>query len=99
MVIPAKHNFDEIAKTDTILKYLDPMLSPEFKSSLTFVDKLAVLFSIKEKWTIGELELYLKDTLEPEQNFQTLLQRNTRTLKEQNPFDAKRTTLFYTKKF
>ena len=69
VVIPAKHNFSEIARTDTILKYLDPMLSPEFSASMTFVEKLQVLFSIKEKWTLGELELYLKDTLEPEHNF------------------------------
>ena len=69
VVIPAKHNFNEISKTDTILKYLNPTLSPEFSVSLSFVEKLQVLFSIKEKWTFTELELYLKDTLEPEHNF------------------------------
>ena len=99
ILIPAKHNYNYLHKTDTILKWLDPMLSIEFEACTTFEQKLAVLFTVKEKWTAGELELYLKSTLEPEQNLQVLLQRNSRTVKEQNPFDAKKTTLFYIKKF
>ena len=44
--------------------------------------------SIKQKWTIDELGRYLKGTLEPEQSMSVLLSRNSRTVKEKNPFDA-----------
>ena len=54
---------------------------------------------LKEKWTLGELDRMLKDTLEPEQTLISMLQRSARTLKEVNPFDAAKTTLFYIKKF
>ena len=67
-MIPAKHNYNFIHKTDTILKWLDPILSIEFEACTTFEQKLAILFSLKEKWTQSELDLYLKGTLEPEQN-------------------------------
>ena len=41
----------------------------------------------------------LKSTLEPEQNLNTMLQRNSRTVKEANPFTVGKTTMFYIKKF
>ena len=89
ILIPAVHNENHINRTDDIIKWLDPMLSPEFleSNSITFESKLATLFSIKKKWTLGELDCLLRGTLEPEQTLATLLQRNARTLKEPNPFN------------
>lgn len=76
ILIPAAHNFNHVSRTDDIIKWLDPMLSPEFSTATnTFDSKLATLFSIKEKWTLGELDCMLKGTLEPEQTLATLLQR------------------------
>ena len=99
-MIPAAHNFNHVSRTDDIIKWLDPMLSPDFSStSNTFDSKLATLFSIKEKWTLGEMDSMLKGTLEPEQALSTLLQRNARTIKEPNPYGAKKITIFYIKKF
>ena len=81
-MVPAAHNFGNISKTDDIIKWLNPMLSPEFSECNSFESKLAILFTIKEKWTLGELTRMLKDTLEPDQTLATLLQRNARTVKE-----------------
>ena len=66
ILIPKSQNFNSISKTDDIIKQLNPMISSEFTQSQTFEQKIAILFNLKEKWTLGELELYLKDTLEPE---------------------------------
>ena len=99
VLIPAAHNFNHLSRTDNIIKWLDPMLSREFERSHTFETKLAILFNIKEKWTLSELDIMLKETLEPEQNLASLLMRSARTLKETNPFNAAKITIFYIKKF
>ena len=71
------------------MKWLDPMMSVEFETCTTFEKRITMMFeSIKQKWTIDELGRYLKGTLEPEQNMSVLLSRNSRTIKEKNPFDA-----------
>ena len=99
VLIPAAHNFSHINKTDDIIKWLDPMVSPDLSHCTSFEDKLAVLFTIKEKWTVGELGRFLGGTLEPELSLNVMLQRNARTLKEPNPYDKSKTTAFYIKKF
>ena len=82
------------------MKWLDPMMSVEFETCTTFEKRITMMFeSIKQKWTIDELGRYLKGTLEPEQNMTVLLSRNSRTVKEKNPFDATKSTTFYVKKF
>lgn len=68
VLIPDKQNFTHIHTTDTILKWLDPILSLEFKTCTTFEKKMEVLFKVKDKWTAGEFERYMKNTLEPEQS-------------------------------
>lgn len=73
MLVPAAHNFNHVSRTDDIIKWLNPLLSPEFAKSQTFESKLAILFNIKEKWTSGELDVMLRDTLEPEQTLASLL--------------------------
>ena len=72
-LIPAVHNFNHISRTDDIIKWFNPIIAPEFQNSTSFVDKLAILFTIKEKWTLGELDTILKDTLEPEQTIAMML--------------------------
>lgn len=98
-MIPAVHNFKHLAKTDDIIRWLHPILSPELEAASTFEARLATLFTIKEKWTLVELTAMLKDTLEPEQSLGPMLQRNARSLKEQNPFTQGKMTTFYIKKF
>ena len=81
VIIPAAHNYTNVNKTDDIIKLLHPQLSPELAYCNSFESTLAALFQLKEKWTLTELEGILKDTLEPEQSFMIMLQRNARTLK------------------
>ena len=72
-MVPSAHNFGNICKTDDIIKWLNPLLSPEFSACNSFESKLAILFTIKEKWTLGELDRMLRDTLEPEQTLISML--------------------------
>ena len=73
ILVPATQNQTNINRTDDIIKYLHPILSAEFADCITFESKLARAFSIKQKWTVGELEVLLKNTLEPEQVLSTML--------------------------
>ena len=97
--MPAVHNQTSVNRTDDIIKELHPLLSEELSSCVSFESKLAALFTIKEKWTLTELDALLQGTLEPEQAMTTMLQRNARTVKEANPFTPGKTTVFYIKKF
>ena len=44
VLIPDKHNQTHIHETDTIVKFLDPILSHEFARCITFEKKLEVMF-------------------------------------------------------
>ena len=73
ILVPAKHNFSHLHKTDDIIKWIHPVLSPEFDACTSFETKLKVLLKIKEKWTLTELETMLKDLVEPEQSLASML--------------------------
>jgi len=66
ILVPAAHNYNNLNKTDDIIKQLHPVLSPECAGRSTFETMLAALFAIKEKWTLPELDTFLKGTVEPE---------------------------------
>ena len=67
VIIPSVHNNDSVNKTDNIILWLDPYLSDRLDECLASVEsRMATLFAIKEKWTLQELDIQLKDFLEPE---------------------------------
>ena len=75
---------------DDLIKSLHPYFSDVFSDCFENGElRLERLFQVKEKWTIRELQSFLTDFLEPEidAKFESWLVKNTRTLKEQNPFD------------
>lgn len=76
---------------DDLIKSLDPHFSKEFQGTYEDIElRLERLFMIKDKWTIREIHCYLVEFCDPEieSKFDTWLSRNTRVIKEANPFDA-----------
>jgi len=63
--------------------------------------RLERLFLIKDKWSSSEIKSFITDFCDPEidQKFDTWLGKNTRALKETNPFDPQVSSLYYVKKF
>jgi hypothetical protein len=52
---------------------------------------------VKEKWTKNELEAFLDPFLDVK--FDTYLMKNTRMIKEKNPFNPSVEVMYYVKKF
>ena len=59
--------------------------------------RLAALFGVKEKWTKGELEAFLEPYLDVK--LDVYLMKNTRMIKDRNPFDPQSEVMLYIKKF
>jgi len=65
----------------------------------TVEQRLEVLFKLKEKWTLCELEVLLGEFLEPDVKMLVMLGKQTRQLKEPSPLDKARLITYYIKKF
>jgi hypothetical protein len=66
---------------------MDPYFTPIFYNQdnqlqATFDQQIAKLFQVKGKWCLSELEIFLKDFVEPEGKLLQLLGTWTRTMKE-----------------
>ena len=57
------------------------------------------MFDIKDRWTHPELYLYLKDFIDIGVNFDNYLMKNTKILREKNPFNLEKDITYYLKKF
>jgi hypothetical protein len=83
----------------SFIRFLHPYFSPEFEGDLSTEDRLRVLFSIKDKWTLSELEAQLATFLEPETKLGLWLGKNTRSASEPNVFDKSKSCNYFVKKF
>lgn len=89
-----------VNKTDDAIKLLDPFYSPEFRGCYGNAEKrLEVMFEIKDKWTHSELVQYISQFIDIGVNFDNFLMKNTRILRDKNPFDPSRDINYYLKKF
>ena len=87
-------------RDDHVIKSLHIYYAEEFRHCLGSHEKrLEVLFTIKEKWTKGELETYLTPFIDLTLKFDTYLMKNTRMIREKNPFDPSQEVAYYVKKF
>jgi hypothetical protein len=89
-----------ISNSDSVIKLLHSYYSQEFQFCGNSADKrLDVLFEIKDRWTQQELSQYLRKFIEIGQNLDAYLMKNTRIVKDKNPFDASKDIVYYLKKF
>lgn len=87
-------------KKDHAIRSLHPYFAPELDGCGSSAEKrLEALFALKEKWTKSELESYLTPFIDLTVKFDTYLMKNTRMIKEANPFDPSKETAYYIKKF
>ena len=87
-------NYDVIkALTPYDLSFMDCEDSPQ--------KRLERLFTIKDKWTLQEIQAQVGMFVEPAQvaKFDAWVGKFTRSCKEKNPFNVKIVTQFFTKKF
>ena len=62
--------------------------------------RLDGLYSLKEKWTKKELEVFLSEFLEDyKEDINVMISKNLKSMKEINPFDKNEEIIFYAKKF
>ena len=89
-----------VNKSDHVIKRLHPFLSMEFENCNGSAEKrLEVLFQIKDKWTKKELEGYLLPFIDLTVKFDAYIMKNTRFVKERNPFDPEIEVAYYLRKF
>lgn len=60
---------------------------------------MEALFRIKDKWSKGELEAQLVPFIDLNVKFDSYLMKNTRMIKETNPFDSSKEVAYYLRKF
>ena len=70
---------------------LHPVQRPE--------QRLITLFDFKAKWTYEELRVYMEDFIEKGADVENFLMKNTRMVKEKNPFNEEKEVNYYIKKF
>ena len=93
IIIPYAHQRVHERNTsaqDDIIMALNPYFHPELVKCMENIEqRIEVLFKIKEKWTARELKSLLQDFCEPEidAKFDLWLNKNSRTIKGQNPYD------------
>lgn len=93
VILPGQH-----AKQGHIIRWLHPFYSDALKACMNSPDaRLAALFGVKEKWTKGELEAFLEPYLDVK--IDAYLMKNTRMIKDRNPFDPQAEVMLYLKKF
>lgn len=89
-----------VNKQDDVIKLLSPYYSVEFEYCYGNAEKrLEALFEVKDMWTKGELEVYIKPFIDINANFDSYLMKNTKIIKERNPFDKEKEIAYYLKKF
>jgi hypothetical protein len=87
-------------KRDHVIKLLHPYYSQEFEFCEGNAEKrLDALFKIKDHWTKGELEAYVAPYIDLTAKFDQYLMKNTKILREKNPFDPEKEVAFYVRKF
>lgn len=87
-------------QTEDVIRVLHPFYSSEFQFCGSSAEKrLQALFEVKDKWTYGELEAFLKPFVEPGANFDSFLMKNARVMKEKNQFARERDVTYYVRKF
>lgn len=72
-----------------MIKKLDIYYNSEFEGVFDNIEKrLEKLFMIKDKWTFNEIKNQLIEFCDPDisNKFDLWLSKNTRTIKEANPF-------------
>lgn len=85
---------------DHVIKSLDPFFSPEFEyCNASAEQRLEALFKVKDRWTKGELEAYVAPFIDLTAKFDTYLMKNTRMVRDKNPFDSKLEVAYYMRKF
>jgi hypothetical protein len=104
-VIIPKGELKTMSKPDHVILSLHPYYDRRFEhclgltSSLCTEKRLEVLFDLKEKWTRGELDTYLMPFVDLSVKFDTYLMKNTRMIREPNPFDPTKEVAYFLKKF
>jgi len=100
ILIPQSDIKDFGKRHDHIIRLLHPFYSEEFEyCDGTPQSRLDALFKIKDRWTKGELDQYIAPFIEIGANFDQYLIKNTRVIKEKNPFDSGKEVLVYMRKF
>ena len=76
---------------DDLLISLHPFFGMEAEEPENLEKRLQKLFLIKDKWTFREIQTYMIDFCDPDvsSKFDVWLAKNTRQVKEPNPFDPK----------
>jgi len=89
-----------VNKQDDVIKLLHPFYSIEFENAYGSIERrLEGLYEVKDKWTKQELEIYVKPFIDLNVNFDTYLMKNTKIIKEKNPFDMTKEVNYFLKKF
>jgi hypothetical protein len=100
ILIPQSDIKDLGKRHDHIIRLLHPFYSDDFEfCDGTPQSRLDALFKIKDRWTKGELDHYIAPFIDIGANFDQYLIKNTRVIKEKNPFDSSREVLVYMRKF
>lgn len=104
IIIP-RNELKSVSKPDHVILSFHPYYDRRFEhclglpSSLSSEKRIAVLFDLKDKWTRGELETYMTPFVDLSVKFDTYLMKNTRMIREPNPFDPAKEVAYYLKKF
>ncbi len=86
--------------SDHVIKPLDPFFSREFEyCNASPESRLEALFKIKDRWTKCELEAYVAPFIDLTAKFDTYLMKNTRMIRDKNPFDHTKEVAYYLRKF
>jgi hypothetical protein len=79
----------KIQGTDWSLQSLDCYFDQAIFDEDNFEKRLLKLFTLKEKWTIGEIDAFLGEFVEPGVKLLVVLGKLTRQVKDVNPFNPK----------
>ena len=100
IIIPQGDIKDYDRKRDHVIKLLHPFYSQEFEVCAGNAElRLDALFKVKERWTRSELEAYIAPYIDLTAKFDQYLLKNTKILREKNPFDPAKEVAFYIRKF
>ena len=92
VIIPFQHQrVHERSMEDDLLISLHPFYGMENDEPENLEKRLQKLFAIKDKWTAKEIQTFMIDFCDPDvsSKFDVWLAKNTRQLKEPNPYDPK----------
>ena len=84
---------------EVMLNAVNPNFDEELICTNTFEAKLQILFGLKDRWTLDEVDSLIGESLELGEKLANVIARHARQINDVSPLNKQTTLTYYIKKF